>query len=274
MGYIGKSVIRKEALEKVTGKAKYTDDFQETGALHAKMLISPYAHADIASIDFSEAWKIPGVIAILGDEPFPLVGEEIKDRSPIAYKKVRYHGEPVAVVVAENPIIAKKAVHAIKVSYQPLPVVNSPREAFQKDAPLVHEHLDRYEKKEGVYPVPKTNIANLDKVRKGNIEVGFRESHVTAEFNISFNPSDHAAMETRCSIAEIQADGDIIITTSSQAPFAIKKLMQWYFGIEPGKVIVKTPLSRRGIRGKISGSVRGYCLFGIKSGWRPGRKII
>lgn len=66
LGYIGKSVIRKEALEKVTGKAKYTDDFQETGALHAKMLISPYAHADIASIDFSEAWKIPGVIAILG----------------------------------------------------------------------------------------------------------------------------------------------------------------------------------------------------------------
>nr|WGD67809.1 molybdopterin-dependent oxidoreductase [Bacillus velezensis] len=242
MEYIGKSVIRKEALEKVTGKAKYTDDFQETGTLHAKMLTSPYAHADIVSMDFSEAWKIPGVRAILGDEPFPLAGEEIKDRSPIAYKRVRYHGEPVAVVVAENPITAKKAADAIKVSYKPLPVVNSPREAFQKDAPLVHEHADRYEKTKGVFPVPKTNIANLDKVRKGNIEDGFRESDVTAEFQISFNPSDHAAMETRCSIAEIRADEEIIITTSSQAPFAIKKLMQWYFGIEPGKVIVKTPL--------------------------------
>ncbi len=140
MEYIGKSVIRKEALEKVTGKAKYTDDFQETGTLHAKMLTSPYAHADIVSMDFSEAWKIPGVRAILGDEPFPLAGEEIKDRSPIAYKRVRYHGEPVAVVVAENPITAKKAADAIKVSYKPLPVVNSPREAFQKDAPLVHEN--------------------------------------------------------------------------------------------------------------------------------------
>lgn len=132
MEYIGKSVIRKEAFEKVTGKAKYTDDFQETGTLHAKMLTSPYAHADIVSMDFSEAWKIPGVRAILGDEPFPLAGEEIKDRSPIAYKRVRYHGEPVAVVVAENPITAKKAADAIKVSYKPLPVVNSPVRPFKR----------------------------------------------------------------------------------------------------------------------------------------------
>lgn len=78
MEYIGKSVIRKEAFEKVTGKAKYTDDFQETGTLHAKMLTSPYAHADIVSMDFSEAWKIPGVRAILGDEPFPLAGRKLK----------------------------------------------------------------------------------------------------------------------------------------------------------------------------------------------------
>ena len=113
-------------------QAKYTNDFQETGTLHAKMLISPYAHANITSIDFSEAWKIPGVKAILGDERFPLVGEEIKDRSPIAYKRVRYHGEPIAVVVAENPAIAIKAVNAIKVSYELLPVVNSPRAAFKK----------------------------------------------------------------------------------------------------------------------------------------------
>ncbi|KUP40503.1 xanthine dehydrogenase family protein molybdopterin-binding subunit [Bacillus velezensis] len=270
MEYIGKSVIRKEALEKVTGKAKYTDDFQETGTLHAKMLVSPYAHADIVSMDFSEAWKIPGVRAILGDEPFPLAGEEIKDRSPIAYKRVRYHGEPVAVVVAENPITAKKAADAIKVSYKPLPVVNSPREAFQKDAPLVHENADRYEKTKGVFPVPKTNIANLDKVRKGNTEDGFRESDVTAEFQISFNPSDHAAMETRCSIVEIRADEEIIITTSSQAPFAIKKLMQWYFGIEPGKVIVKTPLVGGAYGGKAAVQLEVIAYLASKAvGGRP-----
>lgn len=252
LDYIGKSVIRKEALDKVTGEAKYTNDFQEAGTLHAKMLISPYAHATIVSMDFSEAWKIPGVKAILGDEPYPLVGEEIKDRYPIAYKIVRYHGEPVAVVVAENPIIAKRGVDAIKVSYEPLPVVNSPREAFQKDAPLIHEHLDSYKKQERVYPIPNTNIANLNKIRKGNIEKGFMESDVVVEFTVSFHPSDHLAMETRCARAEIRPDGTIIFTTSSQAPFAIKKLMKWYFGIEPGKVIVHTPLVGGAFGGKAS----------------------
>ncbi len=270
MEYIGKSVIRKEALEKVTGKAKYTNDFQETGELHAKMVTSPYAHASITSMDFSAAWKIPGVTAILGDEPFPLVGEEIKDRSPIAYRTVRYHGEPVAVVVAENPIIAKRAADAILVSYEPLPVVNSPREAFRNPSHLVHENLASYEKQEHVYPVPDTNIANLTKIRKGDRDKGFGESEVTAEFQISFTPSDHAAMETRCSIVEIRADGTVVITTSSQAPFAIKKLMKWYFGIEPGKVIVNTPLVGGAYGGKASVQLEIIAYLASKAaGGRP-----
>lgn len=268
--YIGKSVIRQEAFDKVTGRAKYTNDFQETGTLHARMLVSPYAHADIASMDFSEAWKVPGVKAILGNEPFPLVGEEIKDRSPIAYKRVRYHGEPVAVVVAETPVIAKQAVDLIKVSYKPLPVVNSPRQAFQKDAPLVHERLSDYEKPPGVYPIPGTNVATLDKIRKGDIEKGLRESEVIAEFQIDFNPSDHVAMETRVSIAEILPDGYIKITTSSQAPFAIKKLFKWYFGIEPGRVIVHTPLVGGAYGGKAAVQLEVIAYLASKAvGGRP-----
>ncbi|RFU62534.1 xanthine dehydrogenase family protein molybdopterin-binding subunit [Peribacillus glennii] len=270
MDYIGKSVIRKDALDKVTGEAKYTNDFQEAGTLHANLLISPYAHANIVSIDFSEVWKIPGIKAVLGDEPYPLVGEEIKDRSPIAYKRVRYHGEPVAVVVAETPIIAKRGVDAIKVSYEPLPVVNSPREAFQQDAPLLHEDMESYEKQERVYPIPNTNIANLNKIRKGNIEQGFMESDVVAEFTISFHPSDHAAMETRCAIAEIRPDGTVIFTTSSQAPFALKKLMKWYFGIEPGRVIVKTPIVGGAYGGKASIQLEVIAYLASKAtGGRP-----
>lgn len=270
LDYIGKSVIRKDALDKVTGEAKYTNDFQEAGTLHANLLISPYAHANIVSIDFSEVWKIPGIKAVLGDEPYPLVGEEIKDRSPIAYKRVRYHGEPVAVVVAETPIIAKRGVDAIKVSYEPLPVVNSPREAFQQDAPLLHEDMESYEKQERVYPIPNTNIANLNKIRKGNIEQGFMESDVVAEFTISFHPSDHAAMETRCAIAEIRPDGTVIFTTSSQAPFALKKLMKWYFGIEPGRVIVKTPIVGGAYGGKASIQLEVIAYLASKAtGGRP-----
>jgi CO/xanthine dehydrogenase Mo-binding subunit len=270
LDYIGESVIRKEAYDKVTGKAKYTNDYQQTGTLHAKMLISPYSHADIVSIDFSEAKRIPGVKAVLGNEPFPLAGEEIKDRPPIAYKRVRYHGEPVAVVVADTPLNAKKGVDAIKAEYRPLPAVHSPREAFRSDAPLVHENLGSYEKRERVYPVPGTNIASMDKIRKGNIEEGFRESEVEAVFSISFPPSDHAAMETRCATAEIRENGEVIFTASSQAPFAIKKLMEWYFGIPAGKVIVHTPLVGGAYGGKASVQLEVIAyLASLAVGGRP-----
>ncbi|CEG28933.1 xanthine dehydrogenase family protein molybdopterin-binding subunit [Bacillus sp. B-jedd] len=270
MEVIGKSVIRKEAWDKVTGKARYTNDIHETGTLHARMAISPYAHANIISMDFTEAWKVPGVKAILGNEPFPLVGEEIKDRSPIAYKRVRYHGEPVAVVVAETPVQAQHAADLIKTVYEPLPVVNSPSDAFQKDALLVHEQLGEYQKLEGVYPIPGTNVANLDKIRKGDIQKGFGESEVVVDFKISFRPSDHVAMETRASMAEILPDGYVRITTSSQAPFAIKKLFKWYFEIDPGRVIVYTPLVGGAYGGKAAVQLEVIAYLASKAvGGRP-----
>jgi CO/xanthine dehydrogenase Mo-binding subunit len=239
---IGKSVIRKEALDKVTGRAMYTNDHQSVKMLSCKMVISPYGHAKIISIDTTEAWKIPGVRAIIAGERFPLVGEAIRDRPPIAVDRVRYHGEPVALVVADTPGEAKKAADKIKVLYELLPVVNSPTQAFQKNAPLVHEHLGEYKKEDDSYPVPGTNIATHIKIRKGNMEKGWAESETTVEASFSFAPSDHVAMETRCSIAEIRPDGNINITTSSQAPFMVKKLIADYFDEDIGKIIVHTPL--------------------------------
>ncbi|MFS1511432.1 xanthine dehydrogenase family protein molybdopterin-binding subunit [Chengkuizengella sp. SCS-71B] len=252
MDIIGKSVIRKDALDKVTGKAKYTADDLSVSMLHAKMVISPHAHARITHIDTSETWKISGVRAILAGEEFPLTGEEIRDRPPIAFDRVRYCGEVVAVVVADSPAIAKRASSSIKVTYEPLPVVNSPSQAYEKNAPLVHENIDLYHRGKGVYPEAKTNIANRTKIRKGNMELGWRKSEIVVETNFYFSPSDHAAMETRCAIAEIREDETIVIHSSSQSPFMIKKLMHNYFDIDVGKVIVNTPLVGGGYGGKAS----------------------
>ncbi len=174
------------------------------------------------TIDTTEALKIPGVRAIIAGEHFPLTGEAIRDRPPIAVDKVRYHGEPVALVVADTPSQAKKAANLVKVNYELLPVVNSPTQAFQKNAPLVHERLGEYKKEEDSHPVPGTNIATLTKIRKGDMEKGWSESEVTVEASYSFAPSDHAAMETRCSTCEISRDGTINIMTSSQAPYMVK----------------------------------------------------
>lgn len=238
---IGKSIIRKEAWEKVTGKAKYTLDTVNDGTLHAKLVTSPYAHARIREIRTEKAYAAPGVRAILTGEGLPLTGEDLRDRPPIAWEKVRYHGEVVAVVVADTLMQAEQAAQLIAITYEPLPVVGSPKEALKEGAPLLHENLATYQKGKYTYPEPGTNIANRTKIRKGSMEKGWAESEVIVEASFSFSPSDHAAMETRCATAEIRADGTIVITASTQAPFMIKRLIGEYFGEEVGKVVVHTP---------------------------------
>ncbi len=249
---IGKSIYRKEAIEKVTGGAKYTDDYKTSQMLHVKLVISSYAHAKLKSINTTNAWKVTGVRAILLGQPFPLTGEEIKDRPPLAFDRVRYHGEPVAAVVADSPVQAKKAADLIEVIYEPLPVVNSPKEALRPGATLIHENLDTYEKIEHVFPESNTNIADRTKIRKGDIEKGWLESDVTIDTNFSFSPSDHIAMETRCVTAKIRQDGFVVFSSATQSPFMIKKLMSDYFNLEEGKIIVNTPLVGGGYGGKVA----------------------
>ncbi|MGE5633432.1 MAG: xanthine dehydrogenase family protein molybdopterin-binding subunit [Caulobacteraceae bacterium] len=240
---IGKSVPRKESWDKVTGKARYTNDYDNVGLLHARMLTSPHAHARIVSVDCGVAIRAPGVRAVLTGKYFPyLVGSSIIDRPPIAIDKVRYNGEPVAVVVADTEAEAKRAAGLIKVEYEPLPVVNSPGEAIRAGAPLVHEKLGEYKLLEEVFPKPGTNIANHTKIRKGNMEIGWGESEVITEASFSFPPSDHAAMETRSVMAEILPDGQVVIHSASQSPFYIKELISYFFDIDPGKVVVNVPL--------------------------------
>lgn len=253
MNIIGKSIIRKDAIEKVTGRAKYTADELAGPSLHAKMVTSLYGHAKIVSINVSEAEKVTGVRAILvGSREYPLTGEEIRDRPPIAVDKVRYHGEPVALVVADTPVIAKKAADAIHVQYERLPVINSPTEALKPDAPLLHEKLVSYEKLGTAYPVPHSNISNVTKIRKGNMELGWSMCDVRVEGSYRFSPSDHAAMETRSATARVDSEGYIHITTSSQAPFMVKKLLSIYFHIDIGKIIVETPFVGGAYGGKAS----------------------
>jgi CO/xanthine dehydrogenase Mo-binding subunit len=250
---IGKSILRKEAPLKVTGSAKYTSDYINPGMLYARLVTSAYAHAKIKSIDTTKAYLVSGVRAIITGQYFPhLIGSSIEDKPPIAIDRVRYYGEPVAVVVADTEIDAKKAALLIKVDYEPLPVVNSPSEAIEKNAPLIHENLGEYKVVDEVFPEANTNIANRTKIRKGDIKKGWEESEVVVEASFSFPPSDHAAMETRCCSVEILGDGRVIIFSSSQSPFTIKKMMSSYFCVDPGKIIVNIPLVGGAYGGKTS----------------------
>src|SRR5690625_3368450 len=133
--YVGKDIKRVDIDDKAFGSVKYTNDISIPGVLHAKLHTSAHAHANITLVDTSQAWKVPGVHAVLTGEDFPYpVGPLLADRPPIALKKVRYYGEPIAVVVADTEQHAKHAASLIQVTYEPLPVVNSPGDAVKENA--------------------------------------------------------------------------------------------------------------------------------------------
>ncbi|GIN59337.1 hypothetical protein J8TS2_36560 [Lederbergia ruris] len=130
---IGKPEPRIDAVEKAAGTVRYVGDFTVPGMLHAKLVTSTKAHAKIKSIDTKSAWETPGVRAIVMGDSFPYhIGPILADRPPLAFDKVRYYGEPVAIVVADQEYQAKQAALKVKVEYEPLPVVNSVQQAFEQ----------------------------------------------------------------------------------------------------------------------------------------------
>lgn len=241
MKYIGKSIPKIDGYEKVTGTAKYTVDYIDKNMLYAKLLISPYAHAKINSINVNTARNMPGVQAIITGNDSPLlVGVLLEDRPILARDKVRYHGEPVALVVANSELEAERAVQKIEVEYEELPVINSASEALNSKV-LVHEDINNYRILKPVNPIPNTNVANLVKIRKGNMELGWEESEYTVEATFTLPQADHVALETRNVRCEIKKDGTVEIYTSSQAPFVVRKFISSYFQVPMGKVVVNTP---------------------------------
>lgn len=250
--YIGKEIERVDIEDKVYGRTKYTDDIEAPGTLIAALHTSTKAHAKIKSVNIEKAKKASGVYAILTGEDFPYpVGPLLADRPPIAYKKVRYFGEPIAVVIADEEHQAKHAASLIEVEYEELPVIQSPREAAKSDAPLIHEHLGKYiTMVEGVHAIPNTNIANETKIRKGNMEAGWQESDVQIEASFSFGPSDHVALETRVARAEIRSNGQVMIYTATQGPFYVQKMLSHFFNIDAGKITVQTPFVGGAFGGK------------------------
>ena len=249
---VGKPEQRIDAVEKSTGKVRYVGDYSIPGLMHAKLVKSTQAHALIKSIDTTEAWKMPGVRAIVTGEMFPFhIGPILADRPPLAFEKVRYYGEPVAIVVADHEHQAKLATQKVKVEYKPLPVVNSVQQAFQDDAPLVHENAEQYTKIiSNVYPRAGTNIGSHIKIRKGDFETAWATCEETITASYSFNLSDHVALETRSVRVEINPAGKVIVHSCTQSPFTIKKVLNQFFNIEVGNIVVHVPMVGGAFGGK------------------------
>ena len=252
LGSVGTSVVRKEAWEKVTGSAKYAGDLYRPGMLYARMVTSTIAHGKIIAVDKGKALAAPGVKCVVTGQDVPvLCGVLLKDRPALAIDKVRYFGEPVALVIALSEQDAAFGADQVAVQYEELPAIGSVAEALAPGAAPIHELLGSYEAVVAdVYPQQGTNIASRYRIRKGDMRRGWQDSEVVVEEVYSLPPSDHLAMEVRSAQAEIKPDGAVHITTASQSPYTVRKLVSSLFDVEEGKVQVHVPFVGGGFGGK------------------------
>lgn len=270
---VGRTVQRADGPSKVSGELEYTGDLVFPGMLHAALLPSPHASARIVSIDLEEARQCPGVRAVVRGEDFPILfGLYLGDKSPLARGTVRHFGEPVAAVVADSEREALFAAGKIRVEYEPLPAVLSPREALKDGAPVLHPEMGKYSHIPDILPEPGTNVANRTKIRKGDPSAAFAAAAVRAEVSVSFPPGDHAAMEPRCAVASIRADGRHLVYSSTQAPFVVRNLLGIFLGIPQGKITVIAPPCGGGFGGKAGIQLEGLAVLLSRAvGGRPVR---
>jgi len=250
--YIGKSVTRIDALEKISGAAIYGDDI-DFGAslLYAELVSSTQAHAIIKNIDTSEAEKVPGVYKIFTGKDFPYkFGLYMKDRYVFAQDKVRFVGEQIAAVVARSPQAAKKGAALVKVDYETLPAVLDQMEALKEDAVILHPELGEYPRVPWFFPKPGTNVAHWRKTRKGDLDEGFAKAEYILEDTYTVPRYAHCALETHVAIGKLDHSGRLTVWSSSQSPHTQRHLFAQALGKSHKDVRVIAPHVGGGFGGK------------------------
>ena len=212
LGRVGDSTPRVDGIPKVTGEFAYSSDLQAAGMLWGHTLRSPYAHARIISIDISEAVGMPGVHAVLTHEDVPgekRYGLEFPDQPVLAYERVRYFGEPVALVAAEHPEQARRAAARIRVEYQELELVVDPERATEQD-PL---HPDRPTMGHGYRDDPRPNIVRSLVIRHGDPEA---EGDVTVSGVYEVGIQDQAFLGPESGLAVPDGEGGVDVYVATQ----------------------------------------------------------
>ena len=255
---IGQSIPRLESNDKATGRAEYTHTMRLPGMLHAKVFRSDTPHGRILSIDTAEAAALPGVHGVYKGEdilkvmPVPYYGPAFHDQPILALEKVRYVGEPVAVVLAEDPHIAEEAAQLIYAEYEELPAVYDEVEAMTSDA-IVHEEL----KPAGMFPDLKhlvgrrdTNVALDYHLRRGETEGAFADAAHVFEHTFRTQQTMHTPLEPMATLAE-QREGRLILHSSSQSPSFVRIEIARLLGWPENKVRVRVPFLGGGFGAKV-----------------------
>ncbi|MFC9592396.1 xanthine dehydrogenase subunit D [Streptomyces sp. NPDC056944] len=214
-GGIGESTLRPDGTLKVTGEFAYSSDMWHEDMLWGQILRSTVAHAEIVSIDTTEALTMDGVYAVLTHEDLPAAknyGMEFQDTPVLAYGKVRHHGEPVALVAADHPETARRAAAKIKIEYRELPVVTDEASALAPDAILVHENRDDHHSGH----VPHPNIVHRQPIIRGNADEAAKRADVIVKGEYTFGMQDQAFLGPESGLAVPSEDGGVDLYVATQ----------------------------------------------------------
>lgn len=274
---VGKPEPKVDAVKLAKGKPAFTDDIKLEGMLYGALLTSPHAHARIKDIDVSEAKAMPGVHAVLTYKDLPRIkhasgGQSYPNPHPydqvVLDNKVRHEGDRVALVAADTPEIAQQALHKIKVDYEVLPAVTNALDALKKGAPVIHDEDDSI----GIYDA-KRNIVHRIEEEVGDVDAAFAAAEHVFEGTYSTPRQDHVALEPHICITYLDEDDRLVIRTSTQVPFHIRRMVAPLVGLAPKDIRVIKPRIGGGFGGKQEMLLEDICSLLTLRTRRPVRMV-
>ena len=272
---VGKSERRVDSVKLATGRGTFVDDIAMPGMLHARLLHSPHAHARIKKIDASRARRMPGVVCVLTHEdvpriPFTTAGQGWPEPSPydtvMLDRKVRFVGDRVAVVAAEDAEMAQRACEAILVEYEELPAIFDPEQSMEPGAPVIHDEPEA----KGIHDAKRNVSAHL-LAEVGDVRQGFAAAERVFEGVYRVPYVQQASIEPHITISWLDEDNRLIVRTSTQVPFHVRRIIAPLLGIPVGRIRVIKPRVGGGFGGKQEILIEDVCgMLTLRTG-RPVR---
>ncbi len=272
---VGKGVPKVDGVKLAAGRPVFTDDIKLEGMLYGALLTSPHAHARIKRIDASRARALPGVHVVLTYKDIPRVkyasgGQSYPQPPPydqvVLDNKVRHEGDRVAVVAAETPELARRALRLIEVEYEVLPHVLDPQEAMQDGAPVIHDEPDT----ESIYDA-QHNIVHHIEAEGGDREVQWAKADYVFEREYRTSRQQHAHIEPHVCITYWDEDDRLVVRSSTQVPFHIRRMLAPLIGLPEKRIRVIKPRIGGGFGNKQELVLEDLCaLLTIATG-RPVR---
>ncbi|OPX38028.1 MAG: aldehyde oxidase [Desulfobacteraceae bacterium 4484_190.2] len=258
---VGKNMLRIGAVERLKGEPIFSADLKLDHPLTLNVLRSSRAHARIVKIDINGALNVKGVVKVFTASDVPgnnLTGIINKDRPLLVSDKVRFVGDSIAFVAAENEEAAEKGVHAINVVYEDLPAVFDPEEALKDSAPKIHE---------------KGNLLFSRKVKKGNIDKAFENCQAVVEKTYQTSCLEHTYLEPDAGAGYVDGDGTIVIFASTQNPHYDHSEVVSILGVEDEKVRIIQAATGGGFGSKLDLNVQGFIGLALYHLKRPVRYV-